>query len=115
MMRCTLKSNSRPESSLQHRGPAAPQVVACLQLEERASAAGLWPGDEVALLAAACVGQLHDLFMVVNYAKGGLLYVLDMAVQYVQCVMHAGVGCHMTVAPSCILRAMVSHDTYIDL
>jgi hypothetical protein len=53
--------------------PAAPQVVACLQLEERASAAGLWPGDEFALLATACVGQLYDLVMVVIYANGGLL------------------------------------------
>jgi hypothetical protein len=73
MLPLPLNSNKWPTSGLQHPASAPPQVVACLQLEERAAAGGLWPGDDFALLAAACVGQVQKVVVKVICTKGGLL------------------------------------------
>lgn len=89
--------------------PAGPQVVDCLQLEERAAAAGLWPGDEFVLLATASLGQLHELAVDVIFAKGGLLC---WTWQYTCPVCHAYMyTLHMDFIPPCLPRARASCDT----
>ena len=53
------------------------QAVGCLQQEERAAAAGLWPAALLSTAPVDCVAQLHLLSDVLEGRMGGWLCLTD--------------------------------------